>query len=52
MCFDSTFSYPHKEFLTPRPPRTKYNLHQVQTTPEPARIAVHIANTANERFNS
>jgi len=23
--FDSTLSYPHKEFLNPRPPRTKYN---------------------------
>jgi len=25
MCFGSTLSYPHKEFLNPRPPRTKYN---------------------------
>ena len=25
MRFDSTLSYPHKEFLNPRPPRTKYN---------------------------
>jgi len=29
MCFGSTLSYPHKEFLNPRPPRTrsKYNPH-------------------------
>jgi len=29
MCFGQTFSYPHKEFLIPRPPRTrsKYNPH-------------------------
>jgi len=25
MCFGSALSYPHKEFLNPRPPRTKYN---------------------------
>ena len=25
MCFCSTFSYPHKKFLIPRPPRTKFN---------------------------
>jgi len=25
MCFGSALSYPHKEFLNPRPPRSKFN---------------------------
>jgi len=30
MCIGQTFSYPHKEFLIPRPPRSKYNPHTKQ----------------------
>jgi len=52
MCFGSTLSYPHKEFLIPRPPRTrsKFNPHPHRTRtqssagsrkcgyPQPARV--------------
>jgi len=38
MCFGSTLSYPHKEFLIP--PRTKFNPHPHRKCgyPQPARV--------------
>ena len=40
MCFGSTLSYPHKEFLNPRPQQVQPALTPRQIQPAPARIAV------------
>jgi len=46
-CFGLTLSYPHKEFLNPRPPRSKYNPHPPRSKFNPH--AKQFAGTRNPR---
>jgi len=50
MCFGSTLSYPHKEFLNPRPQQVQPALTPQQIQPAPARIAVQTPTPAPQMW--